>query len=581
MFASGLLFLLILAGTASAQDPVVEALVSENRLYTGERVNFTIEISGESIRNMTPPPAPDIPEFHLVNPTPSTSTSFSLINGVASTKYAYTYTYISLIEGEFTFPAVTVSVGGQTLSTQPVRVTVLDRNTAAASPDRESLPDVFVRLEVSDKRPVVGQQIIAELVLYFKDTIEIISFQPSAGWRTDGFWKENLSDGSQPRAETTLMNGIRYRKAVLTRHALFPGRADRLELSSYKVSANLRYSARYRDSFSGVFGSLGRNQRTVELETDPVTISVQPLPNTNSNFFGAVGQFEISRTVTADEITIGEPLEVITRIEGVGNIPLIRQPEYVFPDGFEDYRPQESMNFNAQMGRVQGHKMFTNVLIARRAGQFKLPETSISYYDDRARRYVNKTLPAIDITVLRDPNVVYSYVQDSKFNLAPLTGAVTWVASSASVQSSRWWLWAGFLFPVVFTVSLFGYLNYRKKLDENPSILRARQAFSTSMEKLSEAEQAGSDFKTAYAAIYRSITGFIADKLHTASAGQPDTYYLDHLKQAGVDAGTIKKCKLLLDRCSTIRYAPDTTKSFLNKDVENAKELLLQLRKQL
>lgn len=581
MFASGLLFLLIFAGSATAQDPVVEALVSENRLYTGERVNFTIEISGASIRNMSPPPAPDIPELHLVNPTPSTSTSFSLINGVASTKYAYTYSYIALIEGEFTFPAVTVTVGGETLNTKPVRITVLDRNAAAASSDRESLPDVFVRLEVSDNRPVVGQQIIAELVLYFKDTIEIISFQPSAGWRTDGFWKENLSDGSQPRAETTLMNGIRYRKAVLTRHALFPGRADRLVLSSYKVSANLRYSARYRDSFSGVFGSLGRNQRTVELETDPVTISVQQLPNTSTNFTGAVGQFEISRTVTAGEITIGEPLEVITRIEGVGNIPLIRQPEYVFPDGFEDYRPQESMNFNAQMGRVQGHKMFTNVLIARRAGQFKLPETSISYYDDRARRYVNKKLPAIDITVLRDPNVVYSYVQDSKFNLAPLTGTVTWVASTASVQSSRWWLWAGLLFPIVLTGSLFGYLSYRKKLDDNPAILRSRQAYSVALQKLSEAEKAGIDFKTAYAAVYRSITGFIADKLQVAGAGQPDSYYIDHLNRAGVDAESIRQCKKLLERCSTIRYAPSTTKSFLNKDIQNAKELLQQLRKQL
>jgi hypothetical protein len=581
LIASGLLFFLTLTGTVTAQDPVVEALVSENRLYTGERVNFTIEISGASIRNMAPPPAPDIPELHLVNPTPSTSTSFSLINGVASTKYAYTYSYIALIEGEFTFPAVNVSVAGQTVSTQPVRITVLDRNAAASSPDRESLPDVFVRLEVSDNRPVVGQQIIAELVLYFKDTIEIISFQPAAGWRTDGFWKENLSDGSQPRAETTLMNGIRYRKAVLTRHALFPGRSDRLVLSSYKVSANLRYSARYRDSFSGVFGSLGRNQRTVELESEPVTINVQPLPATGTNFTGAVGQFEISRSVTANEITIGEPLEVITRIEGVGNVPLIRQPEYTFPDGFEDYRPQESLNFNAQMGRVQGHKMFTNVLIARRAGEFMIPETSISYYDDRARRYVNKTLPAIDITVLRDPNVVYSYVQDSQFNLTPLTGTVTWMASSDPVQRSKWWLWAGFIFPLLIGSSLLGYLTYRKRINDNPAIQRSRQAYSTAMQKLAEAEQAGSDFKMAYAAIFRAITGFISDKRQTASAGQPDTYYLEHLRQAGLEEDVIKQCKKLLDRCSTIRYAPNTTRTFLNKDIENTKALLQQLRKLL
>jgi hypothetical protein len=586
-FILAVLTLMLLPGsyhTVSAQDIKVEAVVSENRLFTGERVNFTIEISGGGLRNLTPPAAPDIPELHLVNPTPSTSTSFTLINGVASTKYAYSYTYIALIEGDYVFPAVSMTIGGETYTTRPIRISVIDRNRAADSQDRESLPDVFVRLEVSENRPVVGQQIIAELVLYFKDTIEVMSFQPAAGWRTDGFWKENLSDGNQPRAESVLMNGVRYRKAVLTRHALFPGRADRLVLSSYKVTANLRYSARYRDSFSGVFGSLGRNQRTLELETEPVTINVQPLPNTTTQFIGAVGQFEISRIVTSSEITIGEPLEVITRVEGIGNVPLIRQPEFSFPDAFEDYRPQESMNFNVQLGRVQGHKLFTNVLIARRAGQFRIPETTLSYYDDRSRRYMTRTLPAIDITVNRDPNIVYSYVQDSRFTLTPLTGSVAWVntaVGSVHSNSSRWWLWFGLMLPVILTVSLYGYNTWQKHLKENPAILRSKLAYEKALQKLDEASNAGTDYRLAYAAIYRAITGFIADKKQAAVTGQPDSYYLRYLEDAGIEADSVTLCKKLLERCSTIRYAPNTTRTFLNKDIENTRNLLNQLRKVL
>jgi hypothetical protein len=118
-------------------------------------------------------------------------------------------------------------------------------------------------------------------------------------------------------------------------------------------------------------------------------------------------------------------------------------------------------------------------------------------------------------------------------------------------------------------------------MNDNPAILRSRQAYSTAMQKLAEAEQAGSDFKMAYAAIYRAITGYISDKLQTASAGQPDTYYLDYLNKAGMDQEVIKQCKKLLDRCSSIRYAPNTTRAFLNKDIENTKALLLQLRKVL
>src|SRR5690554_4109857 len=121
IFLSFLAFLCSATLTASAQSDVkVTASVSETQVFQGERINFNIVVSGNNFRNVTRPQIPDeFPGFRLLSPQPSTSTSYSIVNGVASRSYSYGYTLVADTPGNYTFPAVAVDVDGNTFSTNP------------------------------------------------------------------------------------------------------------------------------------------------------------------------------------------------------------------------------------------------------------------------------------------------------------------------------------------------------------------------------------------------------------------------------------------------------------------------------
>ena len=53
-------------------------------------------------------------------------------------------------------------------------------------------PDIFVGLEPNKTTAFLGEQIVVDVVLYFKNTIEVRSYQASPGWKAEGFGKKNL-----------------------------------------------------------------------------------------------------------------------------------------------------------------------------------------------------------------------------------------------------------------------------------------------------------------------------------------------------------------------------------------------------
>ncbi len=257
-----------------------------------------------------------------------------------------------------------------------------------------------MQLEVSDKQPITGQQIISNVVLYFQDGLEVNSYQPVPGWKAEGFWKEELTNTDRPQATSTIIDGVRYRKARLLQFALFPTKSGELEISPYEIVVSVRSTRSRGDSFSSFFGGFGGNQRQIELNSDPVTLDVRDLPaSDDSYYFGAVGNYDINRQVSTTKAVEGESIEIKTDISGTGNIPLITKPEYDLPDGLEVYEPQETSELNRRNHQISGNKTFTDVIIARKSGTYTIPEKKIAYFDPDRNQYIylhlTLRLPAI------------------------------------------------------------------------------------------------------------------------------------------------------------------------------------------
>lgn len=580
-------FLLVLCSWSPAvgqSSLSVEATVSETNLFTGERIKLDITVSGD-FSEVNRPELPAFQGLQLLSSTPSTSRSISYVNGVTQSSYTYSYYLAPRGEGRYQIPSVTVTVDGTEYQTEPIDITVTNRQAAANSSGADSeRPDIFLRLRVSDARPVTGEQLIANVVLYFKEGLEVRSYQPIPGWKAQGFWKEELASADRPSVESTILNGVRYRTARLLQFALFPTKAGELTISPYQIRVSVRPSSQRDDPFSSFFGGFGTNQRQVELETDPVTINAQPLPAADtSSYIGAVGSFRISRSIDVTSAQVGESIEIETRISGTGNVPLINKPEYDFPAGLEVYEPQENASINRGNQRISGTKTYTDVVVARTPGTFTIPEARLAYYNPGRGQYVTETLPAHRITVTANPNATTPLPQSESLSLQPVTGLASWVTPGAETLTGRWWFWAGLLLPALLLGIAYWRKTYRHKMNTDRTFARAQQADEKARGRLDEAlaHSEQGETKAAYNALQKALAGYISDRLGLPEAGLSIEQYIAALEEHNVNKDLIKNVRMLLNKCATINYAPDSSQDYLKSHVGLAESIIQKLKKEL
>lgn len=577
--------LLVLTGILSAsqvqaQEFSVDATVSENRIFIGEQFTVSVEVTGSSMRNVSLPQLPSIRGVGVLSSTPSRSTSISIVNGRTTTSTRYTFSLIAREQGNFTIPPITIEIDGETHSTNPIGIEIVERGNLSQSDGRQ-LPDIYLEVELDDINPVPGQQVVASIVLYFKQGVEITSFQPSAGWRTDGFWKEELQNIRQPQTESVIMHGVRYRKATLMRYALFPSRSGSLSLSEFPLSVGIRTQPSRNDPFGSFFGS-GTNQRRVSVESEPLEITVRPLPAVqNAVSMNAVGDLRVERRLNVNEVEVGETIELITRIEGTGNIPLVRKPEFNFPEGLDFYTPQESSNVERRGLNIRGEKIFTELMVARAPGSFVIPEERVAIFDPANHRYRYVTLPALRFEAKPSSGTQIASANVNRGRLQPVSGLAVWSNTSTRPLHQTFLIWILLAIPVLALLIGYQQKHFRKKLSTDISFARSHRAAEKVKERLELARTAidNNKPKECYSVLHKAISGFITDKLSLPEAGLTDRELIQKVEEKGADPATIKSLRTMLNKCATITYAPVGNSDDQHTDADKTEKLISELKK--
>lgn len=564
-----------------AQDFQVQATVSENKIFTGEQFTLNIEVTGTSMRDVSLPVLPDIPGTRVLSTTPSRSTSISIVNGETSTSFTYSFTLIAREIGTYTIPPVEISVDGTEYRTNPIEIEILERGDLSQD-GQQQLPDIFLELELDTTTPVTGQQIVASVVLYFKQGIEVSSFQPASGWRTDGFWKEELENIRQPQAESVILNGVRYRSATLVRYALFPTHSGELSLEEFSLNVSVRTQSSRNDPFGSFFGS-GTNQRRILLESEPITLNVKEVPGTqNALTINGVGDLQVERRLTKNEVVTGETIELVTTVSGVGNIPLIRRPDYTLPDGLERYTPQESSNVERRGLTIQGSKTFTELIASRAPGQYQIPSATVSVYNPQLNRYQTITLPALTFQARPGSQIAESQGSMQTFQLQPVTGLATWSNGSQSSLFSTVWFWVLLIIPAIAFIVAFQKRKLANRLDTDRKFARAHFADNTVKERFEHAWDLVDEgnAKEIYGTLHKTITGYITDKLSLPEAGLSDNEILEKLQEHNISQSVISRVRQSLDKCATISYAPTGSSSDFKSDISKSEKLVKELREE-
>lgn len=588
-----LLGVLGLAGQVAAQGAQIIAVeVDRTALTTDEAVALTVTVDQSA--GATDPQMPPLDDFNLLGTT--SGTQISIVNGDMSVQLATTYYLQPRTTGELVIGPVTTTVNGQTISTDPILLSVAQGTgqiqpslpTAPGMPPLGSLlpsmpgsqtapptggqlppPDALQGQEyyaeafVDKTNPYQGQQIIYTFRFYQgASLLQDPNYEPPS---FTGFWHDQVPEQA---TYTTEAGGRTYFVTEL-QTILFP-----------TVTGDVTIDPATLEIPGGFFSPGG------VYTTDPVTINVRSLPpNPPGGFTGGVGEFDIQATVDSSSSEVNDAVTLQVTLTGTGNMPTLADLTWDVGPQWRAFDPQVETNSDLVDGRLQGSRIYEQLLVPIEAGELTIPAIPFSYFDPETESYVSIATDPLTVQVAPDSGAPTAPIGDgsvvtaatTRLGLQPMKAAPASWRSTASplVQQPAYWLL--FLAPVLAVGGFAVAQRYRQGRRATAGDRLRRQALGRAQTTLRQAEKAEDPYALAHDALYTYLTDAL---------GQPATGLTQHglarlLRQQGAVEAEITRLLLVLRQIDLGRYAPATSNEQLAPVLTELEAVLTALDIQL
>lgn len=475
-----------------AQDVSVSTRVEPAEVSQGQTFSVIISVKSKGSNNVSPISAPQLPGATLVN-----QSTGKQINGTFGTNEAgnpsfiqvitntYRYDYVADKQGSLAVPPVEVSANGQKIKTNSTRIKVLPPGSTpprqqarrrrrggvfGSDPFADNMNDAFNQLlqrrfggggnagfqaippgtensaffivaEVDKTEVYEGEQLKASWYLYSKTPgvreIDTLKYPD-----LEGFWKEDIQLATLLNFKRGELEGQLYNKALLASYALFPIEPGKATIDEYRAKLVI----------SNGFGRAIRGTKA----SKSIPILVKPLPADGQpeNFSGAVGKYNVARSVEdMSSVVSHQPFVMTVRLDGKGNAKSFELPDLGLPDHVEIYDVKKESKF---FKSGKSFKEFQVYLIPRQEGELVLPEMKVSYFDPEDESYHEITAPSLTLNVLKgsgQQGLASSRLQKQK-DKEPLQIISQWEPSSKDPRPNGI-LWA--VFFLASTVGGFGF----------------------------------------------------------------------------------------------------------------------------
>ncbi len=371
---------LVAVVTAAAADVTVKAQLDRAQVAVGEGADLGVEVQG--VQNSGVPQIADAGGASVRYLGPASRVSF--VNGQMTASVTHHFSVTATKVGKVTLGPITVAIGGKSYDAGSVTLDVVTAPAAQGGGTGDQL-----RLLLSTPRTsVYVHERLPIAIKLMVGNVRVSDVQyPTVGG--DGFALEKFPEPGQRQEQTT--EGVFQVLDFAT--VLTPLRSGTMTVGPAEIALAMLVQRRgggrgFDRFFNDPF--FGGEQRRLEITSDPLTLTVLPLPESGkpADFSGAVGSFDFEVKAAPLDLTAGDPVTLTMSIHGTGSLENVTPPTLAGDEGLRVYPPQQTSAGSrpAAAANVQ-ERTFEQVVIPERPGTIELRALRFSYFDPASGTY--------------------------------------------------------------------------------------------------------------------------------------------------------------------------------------------------
>lgn len=590
-----LAFLVISLGSVGTVSAQISVSVPSH-VQAGENFRLAYTINNQDVEDFR---AGNIPEgLELIaGPYTSQQSSYQMVNGhtTSSSSITFTYTLYATKDGSYNIPPAHARIRGRNVASRAVRVMVSGRARNTGGTPRmhqdESAPaiqsagsrisdkDLFIKVTANKKR--VHEQ---EPVLLTYKVYTLVDLTQLEGKMPDltGFHSQEIPLPRQKSFHVERVNGKTYRAVTWSQYLMYPQMTGSLKIPSITFKGIVVQENRNVDPFEAFFnGGSGYVEVKRNIVAPGMTIQVDPLPTKPAGFSGGVGKFNISAQLSKKEVKAGDPVTLRVVVGGTGNLKLIKQPEPVFPKGFDKYDPKVTDKTKLTNAGVGGNMVYDFLVVPRNQGEYDIPPVAFTYYDVDANAYKTIRTQGFHLSVApgegKGETDSYDALKDN--DIHDIKSGDTTVHPIGDIFYGSAAYWISLVIPLVAFIVLL--IVFRRRAIENADIvkMRGKRATKIARRRLKNASRLMFAHKQAefYDEVLRALWGYAGYKLNMSVESLSRDNIKDNLMQHGVPAESVEKFIMALDECEFERYAPGDAAGNMEKTFQSAMTAIMEI----
>ena len=369
----------------------------------------------------------------------------------------------------------------------------------------------------------------------------------------------------------------------MRRIALFPQQTGEYLISPITLRIGIDEGGSGRKSF------FFRKLKYENISSDAIILKVVPLPeNPPSDFCGAVGNYQMSASVSPTNLTTDDAISVKMFVKGNGDGRQLIAKNFNWPNGFDVYDPKTSDDDARESGgEIQHTKEIEFVALPTKQGTYQINPT-ISYFDVDSAKYLQLAINPVQVVVRRGTN------KPGRTNVSPHDVAenqdILDIKTSTRLRRFGRPFFGSLPFWVLFFLPIlaYGFLFYKKEKEARKDIIdplleKRLKAQRVAQKKLETAKNFldKKDRSNFYDEIANATLGYVGDKFNIPLSQMSKSNVEGKLNNLKVQPTLIHRFMEILKTTEMARFAGMGDEESMQRIYAETAEVLIEIESEL